>query len=411
MDTDWEQVRSDFPVLQQVVNEESLVYLDNAATSQKPMTVLQSINQFYLHDNANVHRGIHTLAQRATEQYEAVRDQVRQFINATTANEIIFTKGTTDSLNLVASTYGQFIQAGDEIILTIMEHHSNLIAWQQLALQKHATLKYINLTKEQDLDLKDAAQKITDKTKIVAIAHASNVLGVVNPIKTITKLAHQHGAVVVCDGAQAVAHLPVDVQDLDVDFYAFSGHKMLGPTGIGVLYGKQALLKKMPPYQYGGEMISVVNQYDSTWAELPYKFEAGTPNIAGVIGLGKAIDYLNHIEMTNIWRHEQELVQYIFPKLLADPTLTIYGPPSVTKHTGVIAFNLHSLHPHDVATALDQDGVAVRAGHHCAQPLMNALYLKATVRMSLSFYNNWADLDNFLAALKDTKEFFNHELI
>ncbi|WP_087717327.1 cysteine desulfurase [Levilactobacillus brevis] len=405
-------LRADFPILTQQVNNEPLVYLDNAATSQRPTTVTDSLLRFYQTDNANVHRGVHTLAERATNQYETARRKVQQFIHAAETSEIIFTKGTTDGLNLIASTYGeQVVQAGDEIVISIMEHHSNLIPWQQLALRKRATLKYVGLTAEGELDLEDAATKITDKTKIVAVAHASNVLGVVNPLAKLAQLAHQHGAVLVGDGAQAAPHMAVDVQALDVDFYAFSGHKMMGPTGIGVLYGKRRWLEQMPPYQFGGEMIDFVHQQSSTWAQLPYKFEAGTQNIAGAIGLGSAIDYLSEIGMSQVTEHEQRLVNYLLPKLVANPDIEIYGPHNPQQHTGVIAFNLKGLHPHDVATALDMEGVAVRAGHHCAQPLMAYLGVVATARASFYLYNTQQDADRLIAALAETKEFFSHGVI
>lgn len=398
----------DFPILDQKVNGERLAYLDNAATAQKPQQVIDSLVHFYEHDNANVHRGVHTLAERATEQYEAARTKVQHFINAKDHNEIIFTKGCTDGLNLVASTYGeQNIHEGDEIVITIMEHHSNLIPWQQLAIKKHATLKYIELTPDGTLDMEDAKRKITDKTKIVSIAHASNVLGTVNPLKELAKIAHEHGAVIVGDGAQSVPHMPVDVQDLDVDFYAFSGHKMMSPTGIGVLYGKADLLRAMPPYQYGGEMINAVHRDETTFADIPFKFEAGTQNIAGAIALGTAVDYLEEIGMKNVEKKEQEIVDYVLPKLEALPYITVYGPQDPAQHTGVIAFNMDNLHPHDVATALDAEGVAVRAGHHCAQPLMEALGVSATTRASFYFYNSKKDADQLINAIKATKEFFN----
>ena len=398
----------DFPILDQKVNGERLAYLDNAATAQKPQQVIDSLVHFYEHDNANVHRGVHTLAERATEQYEAARTKVQHFINAKDHNEIIFTKGCTDGLNLVASTYGeQNIHEGDEIVITIMEHHSNLIPWQQLAIKKHATLKYIELTPDGTLDMEDAKRKITDKTKIVSIAHASNVFGTVNPLKELAKIAHEHGAVIVGDGAQSVPHMPVDVQDLDVDFYAFSGHKMMSPTGIGVLYGKADLLRAMPPYQYGGEMINAVHRDETTFADIPFKFEAGTQNIAGAIALGTAVDYLEEIGMKNVEKKEQEIVDYVLPKLEALPYITVYGPQDPAQHTGVIAFNMDNLHPHDVATALDAEGVAVRAGHHCAQPLMEALGVSATTRASFYFYNSKKDADQLINAIKATKEFFN----
>lgn len=407
MDKQFQKIRDDFPILKQRINNEPLVYLDSAATSQKPQSVIDTVTNYYQTINANAHRSVYTLGQRATDEYESARKKVQHFINAQSSKEIIFTKGTTDSLNLVASTYGEAnIQAGDEIVITYMEHHSNLIPWQQLAIRKHAVLKYIELTDDGQLDMDDAVNKITDKTKIVAVAHASNVLGVTNDIKKLAQITHSHNAVIVVDGAQAVPHQPVDVQKLDADFYAFSGHKMLSPMGIGVLYGKKELLEQMSPYQFGGEMINSVDKFDSTWSELPWKFEAGTQNVSGAIGLGKAIDYLNNLGMENIAEYEQELVDYALPKLLSIEGLTVYGPHDSKNHNAVISFNLNDLHPHDVATAFDMDGVAVRAGHHCAQPLMKYLGVVATVRASLYFYNTKADVDKLLQAITDTKEFF-----
>lgn len=398
---------ADFPILDQRVNDERLAYLDNAATAQRPRQVIKALNDFYERDNANVHRGVHTLAERATREYEDARRKVQRFINAAHAEEVIFTKGCTDGLNLVAATYGeQNIQAGDEIVISIMEHHSNLIPWQQLASRKGATLKYIELTADGELDLADAAQKISNKTKIVAVTHASNVLGTVTPLKKLVALAHQHGAVIVGDGAQAVPYMPVDVQDLDVDFYAFSGHKMMSPMGIGVLYGKADLLRAMPPFQFGGEMISAVHRDESTWADIPFKFEAGTQNIAGAVGLGAAIDYLMAVGMKTVQKKEQALVDYVLPRMLAIDGVEVYGPQSPAKHTGVISFNIQGLHPHDVATALDMEGVAIRAGHHCAQPLMEDLGVTATARASFYFYNTRTDADQLLTAIKETKEFF-----
>ncbi|MQS88399.1 cysteine desulfurase [Companilactobacillus mishanensis] len=399
--------RKDFPILDQKVNDEDLVYLDNAATTQKPQAVIDAISNYYSKDNANVHRGVHTLAERSTEEFEAAREKIQKFINAESSEEIIYTKGTTDSLNIVARSYGQSnIEAGDEIVISYLEHHSNLVPWQQLAIQKHATLKYIDLTDDGFVDLEDAKKQITDKTKIVSIAHVSNVMGVENPVKEIAKIAHQHGAVMVVDGAQSVPHMPVDVQDLDCDFLAFSGHKMLGPTGIGVLYGKKDLLNTMPPVDFGGEMINFVHLQDTSWTDLPWKFEAGTPNIAGAIVLGKAIDYLNEIGMDKIQSYESELVDYALPKILAIPDVTIYGPSDPKKHTSVISFNLNGLHPHDLATGLDMEGVAVRAGHHCAQPLMTYLGLSATARASFYLYNTKEDADKLVDAIIATKEFF-----
>ena len=407
MDKQFQTIRSDFPILDQTVNDEPLVYLDSAATSQKPNQVLDELMHYYKNDNANTHRGVHTLGQRATEAFELARKKVQKFIHAKESKEIIFTKGATDSLNLVASTYGQEnIHAGDEIVITYMEHHSNLIPWQQLAKRKKAVLKYIELTADGQLDMNDAKDKITTKTKIVAVAHASNVLGVTNDIKQLAALTHENGGVIVVDGAQAVPHLPVDVQALDADFYAFSGHKMLAPMGIGVLYGKAQLLNAMPPYQYGGEMINFVEKFQSSWADIPWKFEAGTQNVAGAIGLGQAIDYLEAIGMDKIVDYEQELVSYVLPKLLNIDGLTVYGPHDPQLHSGVISFNLADLHPHDLATALDMEGVAIRAGHHCAQPLMKYLDVTATARASFYIYNNKQDADALVQAICETKEFF-----
>lgn len=403
---DAKKIRADFPVLDQIVNDEPLIYLDNAATTQKPQAVLDVLNHYYLHDNANVHRGVHTLAERATAEFEAARKKVQQFIHANSNKEIIFTKGTTDSLNIVAQSYGEFIQPGDEIVISKMEHHANLIPWQQLAKRKQAVLRYIPLTADGHLDVQAAKTIINEKTAIVALAQVSNVLGTVNPVKEIAQLAHQHQAIMVVDGAQAVAHMPVDVQDLDCDFYCFSGHKMCGPTGIGVLYGKQALLEKMEPVAFGGEMIDFVDLYESTWTDLPWKFEPGTPNIAGAIGLGAAIDYLENIGMQTIHEYEQAIVADLLPKLQQIEGLTIYGPQNPAEHTAVIAFNLDRLHPHDVASALDMQGIAVRAGHHCAQPLIKELGCFATARASFYFYNTKEEADQLVAAILATKEFF-----
>lgn len=406
------KLRQDFPILDQKVNDEKLVYLDNAATTQKPAAVLQKLTDYYHHDNANVHRGVHTLAERATRDYEAAREKVRSFINAKETAEILFTRGTTTSLNWVARSFGDsFVNEGEDIVISYMEHHSNIIPWQQLAERKKANLIYIDITPEGFLDLEDAKRKITNNTKVVAIAHVSNVLGVINPIAELTKLAHQHGAVMVVDGAQSVPHMPVDVQELAADFYAFSGHKMMGPTGIGVLYGKREWLDQMEPVEFGGEMIDFVDLYESSWKELPWKFEAGTPNIAGAIALGAAIDYLEQIGLTEIHGYEASLVEYVLPKLQAIDGLTIYGPQDAKAHTGVIAFNLEGIHPHDVATALDMEGVAVRAGHHCAQPLLKYLQVPATARASFYLYNTQADADRLIEAIQATKEFFKHGTI
>ncbi len=407
-----DKIKQDFPILFQEVNDEPLVYLDNAATSQKPKAVIDSLVHFYEHDNANVHRGVHTLAERATSSYEGAREKVRAFIHAKSTKEVLFTRGTTTGINWLARSYGEaVVGSGDEILISQMEHHSNIVAWQELAKRKGAILVYVDLTEEGMLDMTDFKSKLSTKTKIVSIAHISNVLGVVNPIKELSALVHEVGATMIVDGAQAAPHMSIDVCDLDADFYAFSGHKMCGPTGIGVLYGKESLLEKMDPIEFGGEMIDFVYHDRSTWTELPWKFEAGTPNIAGAIGLGAAVDYLTEIGMEEIHAHEQELVAYVLPKLQQIEGLTIYGPKDPSQHTGVIAFNLDGIHPHDTSTALDMEGVAVRAGHHCVQPLLSYLGVQSTARASFYFYNTKEDADRLVEAIIATKEFFSHGFI
>ena len=403
-----EKIKQDFPIFNQKINDETLVYLDNAATSQIPKFVEEKVRDFNEKERANVHRGVHALGLRATNQYESSRQKVANFIGANNAKEVIFTSGCTDSLNLVAASFGeQNIQAGDEILVSIMEHHSNLLPWQQLAKRKQAKLNFIEINSDGLLDIKNLKSKINSKTKIVALTHVSNVLGTINPIKELTDLAHEKGAIVVVDGAQAVGHFPIDVAELNVDFYAFSGHKMFAPTGIGVLYGKKDLLDKMQPYRLGGEMIANVTREGATWAEVPYKFEAGTPNIAGAIGLGAAIDYLQSLDFELIQKHEQELTSYALEKLKNVSGLTIYGPQKSNGRIGVISFNLKNIHPHDLATALDLNGIEVRAGHHCAQPLMASLDTESTVRASLSIYNTKDDIDKLVSSLHEAKEFFS----
>ena len=403
---DLERIRKDFSILDQVVNHEPLVYLDNAATTQKPQQVLDVLTDYYQKDNANVHRGVHTLSERATARYEAARQKVADFIQAKSSKEILFTRGTTTSLNWVAQFAREILQPDQEVIISVQEHHSNIIPWQQACQQIGAKLRYVPL-KDGELDVDSLKSMLSEKTKFVSLAHVSNVLGGVVPIGEIAELVHQVGAYLVVDGAQSVPHMAVNVQELDVDFFAFSGHKMLGPTGIGILYGKEELLNLMSPVEFGGEMIDFVYEQSATWKELPWKFEAGTPNIAGAIGLGAAVDYLTEIGMDAIQAHEAELVDYVFPKLQAIPGLTIYGSQDLSKRTGVIAFNLDDLHPHDVATALDYEGVAARAGHHCAQPLLRYLQVPATVRASFYIYNTKADCDKLVEAIIKTKEFFN----
>lgn len=397
-------VKSDFPILNQWINDYPLVYLDSAATAQKPQVVIDAVSDYYKYDNANVHRGVHTLGQRATDAYEGAREAVKQFIHAKDSKEIIFTRGTTGSINIVARSYGDaFITAGDEIVLTEMEHHSNLIPWQQVAKRTGATLKFIPLESDGTITMTSVKETITQKTKLVAITHVSNVLGTINPIKDITNYAHDMGAVVLVDGAQAVPHMEVDVEDLDCDFYAFSGHKMGAPTGIGVLYGKAALLNQMEPVEFGGEMIDFVSLTDATFKELPWKFEGGTPIIAGAVGLAKAIDYLQSIGFDKITAHEKALTDYAMSKLKQFDGVEIYGPE---ERCGLITFNLTDVHPHDTATVLDSFGVAVRAGHHCCQPLMKWLNVTATARASFYLYNTFEDVDLFIDGLKQAKEFF-----
>ncbi|MCL6222761.1 cysteine desulfurase [Streptococcus dysgalactiae subsp. equisimilis] len=406
---DANHIKQDFNILDQLVNDEPLVYLDNAATTQKPTVVLEALRSYYETDNANVHRGVHTLAERATSQYEASRQLVADFIKAKSSKEVIFTRGTTTSLNWVARFAEQVLMAGDEVLVSVMEHHANIIPWQQVCQKTGAKLVYAYL-KHGQLDMTDLAQKLTPKTKFVSLAHVSNVLGCVNPIKEIAELVHANGAYLVVDGAQSIPHMPIDVQELDCDFFAFSAHKMYGPTGLGILYGKEELLHQIEPIEFGGEMIDFVYEQSATWKGLPWKFEAGTPHIAGAIGLAAAVSYLQDIGMTEVQVHEADLVAYILPKLRAIEGLTLYGPEQPENRAGVIAFNLDGLHPHDLATALDYEGVAVRAGHHCAQPLLSYLNVSATVRASFSLYNTREDCDRLVDAILKAKEFFNGTL-
>ena len=401
---DIQSVRAEFPILNQDVNGHPLVYLDSSATSQKPVAVIEAIDEYYRLHNSNVHRGVHTLGSRATDLYEGAREKVRKFINANTQKEIIFNRGTTTSINIVAQSYGlTHVKEGDEIVITEMEHHSNIIPWQQVAKRTGAKLKFIPLQENGTIKLEDARKTITNKTKIVAIAHVSNVLGTINPVKEITKIAHENGAVILIDGAQAVPHMQVDVQDINCDFYAFSGHKMLGPTGIGVLFGKQTLLEEMEPVEFGGEMIDFVELYDSTWKELPWKFEGGTPIIAGAVGLGAAIDFLSDIGMDKVLEYEKKLVKYALEQMRTIDEITIFGPEN---RAGLVTFNLDGVHSHDLSTVLDTEGIAIRAGHHCAQPLMKWLNVSSTARASMYIYNNEDDVDRLVAGLKKTKEYF-----
>jgi cysteine desulfurase/selenocysteine lyase len=402
------ELKKYFPILDQEVNGHPLVYLDSAATSQKPVQVIEAVSDYYRTSNANVHRGVHTLGNRATDLYEGARDKVRRFINAASTKEIVFLRGTTTALNLVAQSYGRAnVGEGDEIVITYMEHHSNIIPWQQLAKSTGATLKYIPMQEDGTISLEDVRATVTSNTKIVSVMMVSNVLGTINPIADITKIAHENGAVMVVDAAQAAPHIHIDVQKLDCDFLAFSGHKMCGPTGIGVLYGKEQLLNNMEPIEFGGEMIDFVGLYESTWKELPWKFEGGTPIIAGAVGLGAAIDFLNEIGIDAIEQHEHKLAAYAFEKLPGIPGLKIFGPQNGKDRAGVVTFNLGDVHPHDVATVLDAEGIAVRAGHHCAQPLMKWCEVSATARASFYLYNTEEDIDRLADSLLKTKEYFS----
>ncbi|QHJ71829.1 cysteine desulfurase [Planococcus halotolerans] len=402
------EIKSYFPILNQEINGNPLVYLDSAATSQKPVQVIEALENYYKFDNSNVHRGVHTLGNRATEKYEGAREKVQKFINASSTEEIVFLRGTTTAINLVAQSYGRAnVNEGDEIVITYMEHHSNIIPWQQLAKERGAILKYIELEEDGTISLEQVQAAVTERTKIVSMVYVSNVLGTMNPVKEVARIAHDNGAVMVVDGAQAAPHLKIDVQQLDCDFFAFSGHKMVGPTGIGVLYGKKALLNEMEPVEFGGEMIDFVGLYDSTWKELPWKFEGGTPIIAGAVGLGAAIDFLNEIGLNEIEKHEHKMAAYAMEKMSGIEGLEIYGPKDPTKRAGIVTFNLNDVHPHDVATVLDMSGIAVRAGHHCAQPLMKWLKVTATARASFYVYNDESDIDRLVEGLRSAKEYFN----
>ena len=408
---DPQEFRRDFPLLNQTMNGRPIVYLDNGATTQKPESMIQAMCGYYGGCNANPHRGAYALSIEATDIYENTRERVRRFINAPKAEEIIFTKNATEALNLVAYSYGRTkLGPGDEILLTIAEHHSNLVPWQEAAKATGAKLNYIYLEPDGNLSQKDIETKITPRTKVVAVTHVSNVLGLVNPVRDIADRAHNAGAVVVVDGAQSVAHMAVDVQALGADFFAFSGHKMLSPMGIGVLYGRWELLSAMPPFLTGGDMIEYVSEQETTFAELPAKFEAGTQNVGGAAGLTAAIDYLEKLGFDRIAAIEQELLDYALPQLKALPYVELYGCDTTRNNkTGIITFNVKDVHPHDVSTILDAEGVAVRGGHHCAQPLMTYLRQNATCRASFYFYNTKDDVDRWIAALKKVREVMHLE--
>lgn len=398
-------IRRDFPILTSRVNGHRLVYLDNAATSQKPQGVLDALARYYETENSNVHRGVHSLSQRATEDYEGAREKVRAFINAGDAKEIVFVRGTTEAINLVASSWGRaHIQAGDEILVSAMEHHSNIVPWQILCEERGAHLRVIPMNDAGELLLDEYEKRLTARTKLVGIAHVANSLGTINPVKEMTELAHRHGAAVLVDGAQSAPHMPVDMQDLGCEFYAFSGHKLYGPTGIGILYAKKPLLDGMPPYQGGGEMISSVSFEKTTYAEPPAKFEAGTPNIAGAIGLGAAVDYVAGVGIERIAAHEYELLRYGTERLSSIEGLTLIG--TAREKAGVISFVMDGVHPHDIGTVLDAQGIAIRTGHHCAQPVMSRFGIAATARASFGVYNTPDDVDALYEGIQQVYEVF-----
>lgn len=391
------EIREDFPALRQTIYGKNLIYFDNGATSQKPQLVLDAINQYYSKDNANIHRGVHHLSQKATSEYEASRKFIAAYINAKTSDEIIFTKGTTDGINLVASSYGELLQAGDEIIISAMEHHSNIVPWQMLCERKKLVLKIIPINERGELIQEEYDKLLSSKTKLVAITHISNTLGTINPIKEMIVKAHAVGSKILIDGAQSIQHKKIDVRELDCDFFVFSGHKVFGPTGIGVLYGKEALLDQMPPYQGGGDMILKVTFDKTTYNELPYKFEAGTPHIAGGICLGKALEYLSQFNIEDIENHERMLADYAQDLLLTFEDMNIIG--EARKKTSVVSFIVDKVHPFDLGTLLDKQGIAVRTGHHCTQPLMDIFKIPGTVRASFAFYNTKEEIDLFIAAV------------
>ena len=394
-----QKIKNDFPIF----TDSDLVYLDNAATSQKPQSVLDAVDSMYKEANANVHRALYSLGSEATERFETSRKKVADFIGVS-EKEIVFTSGTTDSINLLARSIGNTLKPGDEILISEMEHHSNIVPWQQAAQRTGATLKYLSITETGELDLSDANQYFTSNTKIVSLTHMSNVLGTINPIKELSAKAHQVGAIMIVDGAQGASHLPVDMKELGCDFYAFSGHKMVAPTGIGILWGKTALLEEMEPFMGGGEMIETVTMESSTWNDIPYKFEAGTPNFAQAVGLGAAMDYLKNIGMNEIADHEKKLTRYALDKLNQIDDLRIHG--SAKDRGGVISFNVDGIHPHDLAQFLNEDNIAIRVGHHCAQPLLKTLGETATARMSFYIYNDESDVDKFCDSISDIQKLF-----
>ena len=404
------KIREDFPILHQKVYGRPLVYFDNAASTQKPVQVIRAISGYYETDNCNIHRGVHFLSQRATEAYEETRKMVQRFINAASSNEIIFTKGTTESINLVASSFGkQYISPGDEVLLSIMEHHSNIVPWQQMCIEKGAKVKFIPIRENGELDMDAFRKMVNERTKLVAITHVSNVLGTINPVKEIIAIAHSYNIPVLIDGAQSISHLGADMQDLDCDFYCFSGHKMYGPMGIGVLYGKEKFLEAIPPYQSGGEMIKEVFTDHTTFNELPFKFEAGTPNVEGVYGLHAAISYLQGLGMENIRNYENEILNYATGKLNAMGDIRIIG--TAKEKTSLISFLIGSIHPYDAGVIIDKMGIAVRTGHHCAMPLIEWYKIPATVRASFAFYNTVEEIDSLVEAIQKVRKIFGRSTI
>jgi cysteine desulfurase / selenocysteine lyase len=404
-DFDVHRVREDFPILNQMVHGKPLVYLDNAATSQKPLEVIEAERRFYEQDCANIHRGIHLLSERATKAYEEVRGKIQHLVNAPEARQIVFVRGTTEAINLVASSYARRnLQAGDEVLITAMEHHANIVPWQMLREEKGVVLRVAPITDRGELIFEEFEKLLGPRTRFVSVTHVSNVLGTINPVQEMVRAAHRWNIPVLVDGAQAAPHMKIDVQELDCDFYAFSSHKVFGPTGVGVLYGKARLLESMPPYQGGGEMISSVAFDKTTYNTIPYKFEAGTPNIAATIGLGAAIDYVNRLGVENLARHEHELLLYATERVSQIPGVRIIG--TAREKTSVVSFVLDGVHPHDIGTVLDQEGIAVRTGHHCAQPLMERFKVPATARASLAFYNTKEEIDVLVGAIEKVKQIF-----
>jgi cysteine desulfurase/selenocysteine lyase len=402
---DVDQIREGFPILGQTVHGKPLVYLDNAATAQKPRQVLDALNRFYATANSNVHRGVHYLSERATRDYEDARITVQRFLGARLPREVIFVRGTTEAINLVAQSYGrQHVGQGDEIVISTMEHHSNIVPWQMLCEEKGARLRVIPINDAGEFSLEDYEKLLSDRTRLVAVVHVSNSLGTVNPVRQVIELAHRRGIPVLLDGAQSAQHLPIDVQELDCDFFAFSGHKIYGPTGIGVLYGKAELLEKMPPYQGGGDMISSVTFAKTTYNVLPYKFEAGTPDIAGAIGLAAALDYVTALGLERIAAHEHNLVTYATEALAGVPTLRLIG--TARDKASVVSFTLEGIHPHDIGTILDQEGIAIRTGHHCCQPVMDRYQVPATARASMGLYNTRDEIDALVRGLEQVREVF-----